>query len=627
MNGDQFGWGANMGRGCECCTKDARSCCPENVFTDEDSAIALYVLYEHIDQDKNIQIEFETDNISRTEVFNFAAKSEKTYYLRFIFSKSGPIILDKSPICDSGCPPPIPAIRPIFKTVVLNLNSFFDKNLSRHKFFVWVDGERTTGPSGTPNGPMPVNNMSSALYCIKKYSGDPSYIYNSEHYKDLCSANEYILEDSIYYNSATYDYEGNYWGTNSKYGCICACTDIYTGSLPDYEVEDNIEFTFDDCGLVDGLSGECGKIFYFTVTSRSTETGIELVCTDRIEFGFFQAVHNFKCGDEEESKHVQQLLFNQRYVPPIAKVVKPYSETDVIIVTIEFSVEYIDCEGLLGCDNCPEGSREKCFCFKDQYSLSANTFELRMIEPCVFEYDSIYTVNINRTYRSRNLLVDYSKFKLTISNIYIDFDPLFWTEECKESYRNLIKALEGTYEFILDNDGCGTLNLINTREVIGQSSFPCSCFTGGVYFGNLNLDIVKYAEGISLSTCKGLAPAGNSFSDGVIGSVAKGLIGYTKRGDSSDDSGCYWSIGGMTFPIPNYNINNFPVIGNTVPFDFSWIGGFCNEIIQAINQKVSYCKGCEYVNKNIDVSSIKYKYSDLFPMVTEFDCDLEGEFS
>lgn len=627
MSGVRFGWGVKMGRGCECCNKDARSCCPENVFSDDGSAMALYILYKHEDEDRSVKIEFETENISKTEVFNLAAKSGKTYYLRFVFSKSESVILDKSPICDSGCPPPISATRPIFKTIVLNLNSFFNENSSRHKLFVWIDEKRTTGPSGTSDGPMPVNNLSSALYCVKKYSGDPSYIYNSEHYRDLCSANEYVLEDGIYYNSATYSYDGSYWSNDSKYGCICACTDIYTEFLPDYEVEDNIEFTFDDCGLVDGLPSECDKTFYFTVTSRSTETGVELVCTDRIEFEFFQAVHYYKCGNEEEVQYAQPLLFNQRYVPPIARVIKPYSETDVVIITIDFSVEHSDCEGFLGCENCSESSREKCFCFKDQYSLSKNVFELRMTEPCVFDYDSIYTVNVNRTYRSRNLSSEYSKFKLTISNIVINFDPLFWTEDCKESYRNLIKALEGTYEFILDDNGCGTLDKINTSEVVGQTSFPCHCFTGGGYFGNLNLDVVKYAENIGIATCHGLAPAGDSFSDGISGAGAKGSIGYGQSGSNTDDSGCYWTIGGMTFPVPNSQISNFPSVGTIIPFGFSWIGTFCNEILEAANEKRSYCKGCEYTNKNIDLSLIKYKYSDLFPLSINFDCDLEGVFS
>lgn len=625
-----------MGRGCGCCGTINGSCCPENVFEDENSGISLSALYKHEGPDETIYVEIETELSGRIILDSIDVRNGFFYYLHYIFAKELEVSLDEAPICRHYCRDSVMP-DPITMSKTLDIYTFFDKDIDVHTLKLWIDEKKSVGSESYPS----VFYPGHLLFCIKKYTGDPLYIYNNEFLLDNQECSQDILQDGVYYHSAIYNYiKEDKWSNSKKKSCICACTDIFLDFLPNYEIDENIEIQFDECGVIDSYSVDCNKVFVFTVTSKSEETGKEYTYTDRIEItGFGLVTHTVTFPDGEIFTFIQEVSPWALYIQPYARVLRPFSKTDVVTVSIYLSVSYIDCEGFLGCGSCPEGSREKCFCYKDSYSLSDNIFELRYSEPCLPVYNKTYTVNVIRNYRARNRSVNFSKFTLTVSNIYIDFDPLFWTAECKQIYKDFIKlALEGSYEFTLEKSQefnnefheCGSFRRIDgSPETVGQLVFPCSCINGGqpgfggsTFEGELNLDLTKRAAG-SVESCYGLAPMNDIFSDGVNYADMEGELSIVKRGKPTDFSGCRQVLPTFILDLTNQSID---LTFDSLAFSFVW-QSVCEIISEQVNKKFSYCKGCGYVNRYIDMSPIKYRYSDLFPLSTSLDCDLEGVFS
>ena len=595
-----------MGRNCTCCTqKSSESCCPENVFLDDNSAVLLTITYSHFGPDETINLTIDTEKTLNLTVLTFEAKKNTLHNIDIIFSNS------ESSIMLDGCGYYDCAQSNRYYTQQLNLNSNFDKDINQHKLVTKMNGEKIIG----------------ALQCIKRFTGDKDKLFNGVQPPNCFNVKieDLELSEKVYYSIADYTYNnGEHWFTNLKYGCLCPCYEEKVFFSAYYNIIDNIDYQFDDCGSVDSYIVECPKKFFFTVTSKSRETGEVYIATDEITFlPLYQVVHKVKNGKEPEEEITHFIFPNQYYVPPsYSKHLKPRTNTDIIDITLDFSVSYEDCGYKLGCSNCPDGSREDCFCYKDSYSLSKSTFTFSWdSQYCQFVYDLkpntcpppffncpeppvIYEVNIIRSYRQRNLSITNKTFTITISDIEFDYDTFFGfnftPQDCKDAYTNLVKSFAGIYEFNLDLD-CGSYLGVWQSLHFGEVVLPCECGAStGPGFNYTKLGQFQ----IGLGTCKGLASCGNSLCDGIDSLSAEVHIIAPRPGG-------YTNCFANTYQLP---WSLAPIIYTGFFFKGSWLNGDAFECLPVNpsgpilpwNYVYSPCQGCFYKNKYINLSPIEY---------------------
>lgn len=625
-----------MGRGCGCCTnKASESCCPENVFEDSNSGLLLSVFYLHTKEDEVINLTITSDKIQDDVLLSFNAKKNGTYTINIIFTnftttsilqncgQSEPYGLDGSYDC-------IVSNRRIYYEY-LDINNYFNKDNNQHTLITKLNGDEFVG----------------ALTCVKKYTGDKDKLFNGKQPPNCFGIliDDLQLSKKIYYKISEYDYDGKYWYTNRKYGCLCPCNNVK--AIP-FAITTTVNSNrtpciFDECGCYDGdtYASTCDRIYFMTLTSKSKETDEEYLSTSMTIINNNNVSITVQNGEEPEFTEELGFIFTDDINPGFGymKHLKPASENDEIEITADLSVIHSPCSGLMGCENCPDDTRCPCHCFTDSYSLGITNWTYKYDSNlCTFNYTpgtninvfpypvpfATGELNVHRTYRTRNKSKSPSRFELTISNIEFDYDTYFGfnfaSNQCKEEFTNFVKSFEGTYSFNL-TESCGIYEWDGSNSVFGEISRSCGC----IGFQGLSLNYKKAASGrIKAVTYNGAAICGSELIDGISSAEADITI-YSAKGGNTESTACFYTTSnGLVIPV------YWGQIGGGISFSFTghWFVTCYQEYINDINSLATTCAGNGQVNASADLDAIEYRNIDFTPFLADggFVYTVKGKF-
>jgi hypothetical protein len=192
MNGGRFISDVNMGRGCSCCTKKGTNCCPEDVFSDDNTELLLRYSFT-ADKTEQVQITVDTENAAGNILATLSAEKGVTYVIYATIAKSKSGIISSDDIVEGGgiyafggfggssiagcnfknflfqCDNPSfvnygagQVYKSLWKYYQHDLNSLFNSGVKNHNL-VLKKNNSTIIPY--------------VLYCIKKYTGDLKKLY------------------------------------------------------------------------------------------------------------------------------------------------------------------------------------------------------------------------------------------------------------------------------------------------------------------------------------------------------------------------------------------------------------------------------------------------------------------